>query len=627
MDRHARAVVVSSPLSAVKDQASLPTEAPGPLREAEEGRQALERLYRVALAMQTSWGREERLGAFIHGAHEVVDFDRVSVLLATPDGTGLELVRTHGEKGTIPPAILPLSRSAGPFYQAFQTRRPVAVLRDEDLGKIVPLDSGYQSHPSFRTTRFVIAPLIVGGRTIGVAGADNKPSRRPISPASIEPFTLLCQLLAVALEETRLHLETRAREQETTLLCTGLTLLNQASRALQRTLNVDGMLNNALGELARSFGAGTVFVDLLSESGDVERRVGDWLSEAHGRDLSRSGGRASEFVQLTRAPLVLRDITERPDIVHPAHFAHGVKSLVAFPVVGQEHRVLGVLFLCYQVPQRFPDSEIHLLSAYSDQLAMALENAQLYEESERRRREAEVLAELTGTLNASLDVRTVLGRVLEGAKELCRSDLARVALREAGSDALVVRHWLGPRRPWYETTRIEPGKGVGGRVLRTGRPFRTAHYAEDPRISKDYLELAREMGVVAGMAVPIRIDGRVDGVLFVDNCSPRPFTDRDEAFLLRVADHAAIAIKNARLYEEATRRRREAEEMGRVARMLTESLDVSALSERIVQSVLHLFGARSSGLRLLQPDGSLLAIAAGDPSRAHSWLGHVLPSG
>ena len=373
-------------LAAFADQASLAIEKGRLLREAEQGRLLLERLYEGALAMQTSWDAATRLQAFVEAAHGVVGFDRVNVLLATPDGQGLELVTAHGAGETVPPARLPLAPAAGAFYQAFQTRRPVAVLSDEDLARVAPLDPALRAHPTFRTRRFVVAPLVVGERAVGVVSADNKWSRRPISPAALEPFRLLCQQLAMALEDARLYAEARAREQEATKLVRGLTVLGEASRALYRTLEVDAMLHGALDALARTFGAGAVLVNLLTEHGALRASIGRWLSEAHGRDVGfRTRGGITELVRTSREPLILPDIAARPDVVHPAHAAHGVTSLAAFPIVGQGGRVLGALFLYYTERQAFPESEVRLLSAYAGQLATALENAQLYEDAESQR--------------------------------------------------------------------------------------------------------------------------------------------------------------------------------------------------------------------------------------------------
>jgi PAS domain S-box-containing protein len=81
----------------------------------------------------------------------------------------------------------------------------------------------------------------------------------------------------------------------------------------------------------------------------------------------------------------LRDVTKHPDFVHPANLAHGVRSIAAFPIVGQRERVLGILLLYYTTPQSFPDTETRLLASYADQLATALENAGLYEETQTQR--------------------------------------------------------------------------------------------------------------------------------------------------------------------------------------------------------------------------------------------------
>lgn len=171
-------------------------------------------------------------------------------------------------------------------------------------------------------------------------------------------------------------------------------------------------------------------------------------------------------------------------------------------------------------------------------------------EVERRRREAEVVAELAPGLNASLDLDIVLQRLVEAARELCNSERALIALREGESDVAFFRYQVGSRYTKYATLPIEPGKGVGGKVLLTGRPFRTDHYLDDPQISKHYLDVAQTSGVVATLAVPIRIGSRVEGVLYVINRPSHPFTDRDEEILVRLADHAAIAIRNAQLFAQ-----------------------------------------------------------------------------
>ena len=185
--------------------------------------------------------------------------------------------------------------------------------------------------------------------------------------------------------------------------------------------------------------------------------------------------------------------------------------------------------------------------------------ARLDAEVERRRRETEMFADLAQSLSASLDLDTVLQRVVAGAQELCASERAFIMLREPNSDVLVGRYEVGAPHMAYAGLRLEPGTGLGGQVLRTARPWRTDNYATDPRFSKEYMAGARAGGHLAGLAVPILTGTRVDGVFYVSNPASHPFTDRDEELLVRLAAHAAMAIQNAQLYwqaqEELTQRR------------------------------------------------------------------------
>ncbi|MGH7263329.1 MAG: ATP-binding protein, partial [Candidatus Rokuibacteriota bacterium] len=187
------------------------------------------------------------------------------------------------------------------------------------------------------------------------------------------------------------------------------------------------------------------------------------------------------------------------------------------------------------------------------------------EEAERRRREADVLTDLIRSINTTLALDGVLQQVARAAMLLCGSDGARIALRDAATGGMAVFYRLDAdgRRPDAPPVVIEPGRGVGGQVLATGRPFRTADYAADPRITKDYLDGVRREGVVAALAVPITLGPDLQGVLYVVNRTARPFTDRDEEVLQRLADHAAIAIRNSELFAREQAARAEAEAANR----------------------------------------------------------------
>ena len=182
--------------------------------------------------------------------------------------------------------------------------------------------------------------------------------------------------------------------------------------------------------------------------------------------------------------------------------------------------------------------------------------------AETRRRETEVLADLARRINASLDLDAVLQVMAECARELAASDMAGIMLREPASGAMTPRYVTGhrPEAGWTRL-RIEAGKGLGGQVLLTGRPWRTDDYQADPHFSKDYLDHARAEGIVAAIIVPIPIERGIEGLVYIANRSPRPFGDTDETMLVRLAEHAAIAIRNAQLFREVAHRRETAEHL------------------------------------------------------------------
>jgi signal transduction histidine kinase/CheY-like chemotaxis protein len=243
----------------------------------------------------------------------------------------------------------------------------------------------------------------------------------------------------------------------------------------------------------------------------------------------------------------------------------GVARILAEPLLYRD-RLVGVITVHDHGGGRpFAEHDRALLAMFADQAAVAIENARLYTEAARERRAAQVIAELARTINASLDLRTILERVAEAARELGGADLARIAVHDEASGAMLLRHWTGTRwHGYHDALRVEPGKGSGGRVLLSGRPFRTENYAADPRITKDYIAGVAEEGVLAQLVVPIRRDDRIEGLLYVDRRSSRPFTDWEEATLTALADHAAVAIGNFRLLKRTEAARADAEAANRM---------------------------------------------------------------
>ncbi len=180
-------------------------------------------------------------------------------------------------------------------------------------------------------------------------------------------------------------------------------LLNDAARTLHRTLDARRLLPDALASLGQTFSAVGAAVMLFGDTGTVQAKVIRWgtLPEDAVRALA-------EPLRRREAPLLVPDVTARTELLPEGLLEPGPRGLAAFPVRGRS-RVLGGLVLVFAGPRSLYEAETRLLAAYADQLAMALDNAALFEEAENKKTQLEqVFASTTdGFLVADLSGRIV----------------------------------------------------------------------------------------------------------------------------------------------------------------------------------------------------------------------------
>jgi signal transduction histidine kinase/CheY-like chemotaxis protein len=249
--------------------------------------------------------------------------------------------------------------------------------------------------------------------------------------------------------------------------------------------------------------------------------------------------------------------------------------------------------------------------------ALARREVEAHQGAQRRLAELTTVQRVARAINSTLRLEEVFQAVVHQISEAFGYQMVSIHL--ATEDGLALQACVG-----YEKVIpfIPFNQGMTGRVARTGR----AEFVRDASQDQDFL-FARP-DVRQGIIVPLRgHDGEVLGTLGIESTGEPVLTEVDLALLELLADQVSVAVANARLYTQATRRQEEAEELARVARTLTESLDSNEVGERIVQSVVRLFDSNTAVLRLLQADGSMVAIALAGPVREHYELGHVLPPG
>ncbi|SCK37687.1 GAF domain-containing protein [Streptomyces sp. WMMB 322] len=170
----------------------------------------------------------------------------------------------------------------------------------------------------------------------------------------------------------------------------------------------------------------------------------------------------------------------------------------------------------------------------------------------RRERELSSLYATTRSLAALGEVDEVLPSIVRHAHELIGSDFAYLSLLDAEGN-LALKASAGTISPEFSSARMPQGDGLGGRVIESRAPYWVSNYREARalRHNSAFDLLVAGEGLMALLGVPLLVGERAVGVLFAADRTERPFETDEVALFSAFADHAAIALNNARLYEES----------------------------------------------------------------------------
>lgn len=208
---------------------------------------------------------------------------------------------------------------------------------------------------------------------------------------------------------------------------------------------------------------------------------------------------------------------------------------------------------------------------------------------DRRQRLVELAAlnQLAGRLTAIGDHSLLLAEVARQARRLLSVDVTYLMLLEPDG-ILRIEVVDGSIGSALRGIELPIGTGIGGHILETGRPYAAADYLHDRSLAHkpDVDEAARSERLGGILGVPLRLGEQTIGALFAAERRPRPFLDGEVSLLTALASHAALAINNARMLEDARRSARELDEANSALRSLNEAASQSSeLHDRLVEVV------------------------------------------
>ncbi|UQS22929.1 GAF domain-containing protein [Amycolatopsis thermalba] len=171
-----------------------------------------------------------------------------------------------------------------------------------------------------------------------------------------------------------------------------------------------------------------------------------------------------------------------------------------------------------------------------------------------RRREAELTAlfDTASDLARLRDPDAVLRSIVRRARTLLGADVSYLSLNDETAGRTYMRVTDGCVSPLFKEVILGMGEGLGGLVAQSARPYATPDYFRDERFlhTTPIDDAVRDEGLAAILGVPLSLGGTVIGVLYASDRTPRDFTPDEVALLSSLADHAVIALDNARLLDE-----------------------------------------------------------------------------
>lgn len=422
----------------------------------------------------------------------------------------------------------------------------------------------------FVTHSLLCVPLQLDDRAVGVLQAINKKGAYGFDSGDITLLSAFAASATIAIENAQLFQEASQARQ--------LRALNEVAMLLSSTLDlnqiVDQGLERTLAVLKAEAGLINLITNLTQSQTDL---LSVQLNREQSNDLAEADKRLQALSSLTTWILgqdiqdFLTDDLFIIDNNHPAQVESqgewlsqvGIQALAIAPI-RMSKMITGLVAIMNTTSYTYSLEEINLLSSIARIIGLAVQNAIHYIQMQAQTRQLAYLNRIGGALTRSLEVDRVLKVIIEGVNTLLQTELTSVFLIDEKTNELVLRY---STKANTDIRLPYPWQGIAGWVASHDKPALVNNTQSDPRHLR---RIALETGYTANsiLCVPLKVEGAIIGVVEVLNKTDgQQFTHYHQSLLMELTKWAAIALHNARLFDERIQayRRLDAEQQRRIA--------------------------------------------------------------
>jgi PAS domain S-box-containing protein len=429
---------------------------------------------------------------------------------------------------------------------AAKTRQPI-VRSDLLTDSRIPQPPDQRARMERAPFRAVMAlPLLLRERMVGVLVLGDRVGR-VFSDDEVRLAQAFADQAAIAIENARLHRETRERLLQSETLLT-------VSQQVSGTLDVTEMMRRVAKEAGKALAADMAGAFLANEDRTHLRPIAGYHVPNHLVDdfitvpIPLKGHRVLEDAWQRQRAVAITDVAGDPRVDQDflRRFPH--RSNLFCPMVVQGEPIGGLFVTWLEEEHHFTPAELRLVEGISRQAAVALSHARLVDELKSHQSRLEALLTIAQELSRIQPVEPLLSRVAEACGRLFDAESAAFRLVQ-GQDLVTCGTW-GYQAEVIPAPPLKIGEGLTGVVATTGEALVVDHPDSDRRLSPVFHERYRGRGIRAFLGVPVKVDEQVVGVLTVWISREGGFTAGDVEIAKAFASQAAVALENSRRYQE-----------------------------------------------------------------------------
>ncbi len=438
-------------------------------------------------------------------------------------------------------------------------------------------------------------PIATRGNVIGVIVAENYERKMAYDKRTCTLLSTMADRVASSIMNVRLVENLRAVNRVGQKLTSGirlredevLELIFEQASPLMDTRNMYIALYNEAQRI--------LDFPLMTVKG---KRLETFSREVEIEDRTK-GGLTEEAIRL-KCPLCLPDVQGYckenrldPPVKPLPESWLGVPMLI-------ENRVLGVIALQnYEFKDFYGQDDQEVLQTMASQAAVAIENARLLAQESRRARQLAALQKIGVTITSQLELAEVLGSIVGYANMIMEADFATMFLYDSERDCFESGIQIRKGKGVESEPSTPSNSGLAAYIAKTQEPvFVEEPLKNPPPVPHIKVSFIREHGIKAFAGIPLKAKGKPVGVLFLNFCDPHNFSQEEKGLIQLLANQAAVAIENAKLYDEMEKRIEERTHAWKTEELKRLEAEQWAYLGQIAGSLAHRVGNKGGMIRL-----------------------------